>query len=99
MPKLGSASSAGMIATVIVGTLNWNPASLANGASASVDVPVQGAVVGDPATVGFAGITTAGWRVTANVRAANIASVLLTNNTGSTVDLPAGTLTVVVLKT
>lgn len=98
MPTLGSASSAGMIATVLTATLIWNPASLTNGSSVSQDVTVQGAAVGDPVIAGFSSIAAAGWRLTANVRATNTVSVLLTNNTGGTVDLAAGTLTVLVFK-
>src|SRR5262245_14255465 len=98
MPGLGTISSATTIPTLLTATLTWNPASLANGANVSQDVTVPGAAVGDAVAAGFSGITAAGWRLTGNVRATNTVSVLLTNNTGSTVDLPSGTLTVIVLK-
>jgi hypothetical protein len=48
--------------------------------------------------VGLTVIAAAGWRITANVRATDIVSVLLTNNTGGTVNLAEGTVTVIVWK-
>lgn len=87
------------LAWVLIGTATWNPASIADGASASTDVTVTGAAVGDPCSVGFTSIAAAGWRITANVRAADTVSVFLTNNTGGAVDLASGTVTVFVWKT
>lgn len=98
MPKLGVAMTNVNIPTILSGTFNWNPASLANGANVSQDVTVAGAAVGDAAVAGFTSIATAGWRLTASVRVTNTVSCMLTNNTGGAVDLPAGTLTAVVLK-
>ena len=98
MPNMGGVSSTTKIPALLLGTLTWNPASLANAANVSQDVTVAGAAVGDVAVAGFTGITAAGWRLTATVRATDTVSVMLTNNTGGAVDLPSGTLTVVVLK-
>lgn len=81
------------------GAATWNPASLTNGSTASTTVTVTGAALGDP-VIGCA-LTTideSGWDWKADVTAANTVSVVLTNNTGGTIDLASGTLTVQVLK-
>lgn len=81
------------------GSATWDPASIADDAhSASVDVTVTGAVVGDPAFAAFSSIAAAGWEVHATVRAADTVSVHLVNRTGSPVDLGSGTVKAVVVQ-
>lgn len=98
MPRLGAVVSTTNVTDQLAAEVTWDPASLANGASASQSVTVTGAAVGDPAVAGFTGINAAGWRLTACVIAANTVSVFLTNNTGGTLNLASGTLKVVVFK-
>jgi len=78
--------------------LTWNPGSLITGSSTTTSVTVEGAVVGDPALAGFSSIVVTGWVITATVIAIDTVEVRITNNTGGTVDLASGTLTVVVVK-
>lgn len=69
----------------------WDPASVANGASAFTLLTVPGAVLGDYAEVAFS-LTVANMSISAFVSAADTVTVVLTNNTGSAVDLGSGTL-------
>jgi hypothetical protein len=78
------------------GTASWNPAPLTNGAVATTTISVSGANVGDPVKAGFTSITATGWSLRAHVLSPGVVTVELTNNTGGTVDLPSGTLTVLV---
>jgi len=92
--------------TMVVGTLiNWDGTtsigrtgsktfdapSIANGASTTTTVTVNGAKLGDSARASMA-ITIAGLSMTAFVSATNTVTVVLTNNTGSAVDLASTTL-------
>lgn len=74
----------------------WNPASIANGAEAAVDVTVPGAVLGDFAFASFS-LDVADLVLDANVTAANTVTCVLANNTGGAVDLASGTLRVKVV--
>jgi hypothetical protein len=94
----GTWRATGYLVTQYYGSTTWDPASLANGASASTTVTVTGAAVGDIALCGFTSITAAGWQMTANITSANTASVTITNNTGGTVDLGSGTVRVGVMQ-
>lgn len=80
----------------------WNPASLANGASESVNVTVTGAAVGDSVDAGFpmivGGSGQNGMQISASVYTANTVKVTITNNSGGAVDLDSGTLVVKVTK-
>jgi hypothetical protein len=83
-------------------TLTYDPASLANGASATTNVTVTGAAVGDVASVQFPALASAsgvnGLQVTGSVHAANTVKVAITNNSGGTVDLDSGLIVVKVHK-
>lgn len=74
----------------------WNPASIAGGAEAVVEVTVPGAVLGDFAFVSF-DVDVADLVLSANVTAANTVTVSLANNTGGAVDLGSGTVRVKVV--
>lgn len=89
----------GPVDHIQVGTATWDPASLANGASAVVSVTVTGALLGDPAYAGLTSIAATGWTITAAVIATNTVEVRITNNTGGTVDLASGTVRAVVQTT
>lgn len=83
--------------TAFQGTVSWNPASVANGASTSTTVPVPGAKVNSPAHVRvFAPYTLSGLQADGYVSADDTATITLNNNTGGPVDLGLGTWGVVV---
>lgn len=77
--------------TAFQGTATWNPASIANGASASTTVTVPGVKVNVPAHVRvFAPYTLSGLQADAYVSADDQATITLNNNTGGAVDLGSG---------
>jgi hypothetical protein len=80
------------------GTATYDPPNLADGATATTSVTVNGAAVGDPVIAGHTSIVAAGWEVSANVISTNTVSVRITNHTGGAVDLGSGTLTATVLQ-
>jgi hypothetical protein len=96
----GDAATKGYVdGRILKGTATWDPASLANAATGTTTVTVTGAAVGDPVMgVGHTAVTAAGWTWRCRVSATNTVAVELTNNTGGTVDLASGTLTVLVSK-
>ena len=73
------------------GTATFNPPSLANGATTSVNVSVPGAAPGDTVVANFDQFTDANWAITGFVRAGGSVRVIIQNLTGGTVDLPEGT--------
>lgn len=76
----------------VVGSLTYDPPSIAAGASAAeVSVTVTGAVLGDPAVASFS-LDLAGLTISAYVSAANTVKVRLTNPTADAIDLASGTL-------
>ena len=70
----------------------WDPGNLIDGASETKAVTVNGAMVGDPVSVGLTTITNAGWQISGQVTAADTVTATLTNHTGGTVDLDSGLL-------
>ena len=72
---------------------SYDPASLADGATANLAVPAVGAAPGDTVTVAFTA-DLAGVDLTAWVAAAGSITVRFANRTGAAVDLPAGQLRV-----
>jgi hypothetical protein len=80
----------------------WNPASISNGASESVNVTVTGAALGDNADASFpmlvSGSGQNGMQLSASVYTANTVRVTVSNNSGGSVDLDSGTLVVKVVK-
>ena len=79
---------------VLIGSTIWDPASIASGATATTTVTVTGAVLGDFVdNISFnrslSGLTLSGY-----VSASNTVTVVLSNNTGGSVDLSSGTLSV-----
>ncbi len=75
----------------------WDPASIANGASATTTVTVTGATLGDFVVPSFS-LSLGGLSLSAYVSATDTVTVVLTNNTGGPVDLGSGTLYVKVLR-
>lgn len=78
-------------------SLAWDPASIANGASTSVDVTCAGATFGDFVQAAFiANID--GCQISGHVKATNLVSVVLSNLTGGVRDLGSSTVRVRVQK-
>lgn len=99
MPFFGTTPNAAGIAalgTRLSTTTTWDPASL-NASTSEVKsaITLTGAAVGDPVIAALSSITTAGWEIQANVTATDTVAVYIKNNTGGTVDLASGTLTVI----
>ncbi len=70
----------------------WDPPSLAHGATTTTSVTVPDANVGDVVSVGFSSITEGGWQISAQVTASNTVTVTLTNQGGRVADLSSGTI-------
>lgn len=86
---------------ILTGTVTWNPADVATGASAFTNVTVTGAAIGDIAVGSFSalsGAETEGSFITAVVRAADTVNVSFHNFTGANVNLPSGTVRADVIK-
>jgi hypothetical protein len=71
----------------------WNPSSIANGASESLNLTVSGATFGMVCSAVLS-ISTSGLTLSASVSAADTITATLTNNTGGAVDLGSSTLSV-----
>lgn len=80
---------------LLAGEAAWNPPAVASGATATATVAVPGAVVGQPAVVGFSLAIPAGAFMVAAVSAPGVVTVTLVNLSGAAVDLGAGILKVV----
>lgn len=76
---------------------SWTPGSIASGTVASTTISVPGAVVGQPAAVGFSVDLAAGAFMLAQVSAANTVRVIFLNLTGSPYTPGAGVVTAFVL--
>ncbi len=79
------------------GETAWDPPSLAAGASAQVNVPVTGARPGDFVQASFS-FATSGLVFMAQVGATDVVSVTAWNRSGSTIDMPSGTVRVRAVK-
>lgn len=78
-------------------TATWDPPSIESKASATTTVAVAGASFGDVVTVSFSN-GQAGGQLSGYVTSTGSVVVVLFNPTGSTIDLPSGTLLVIVDK-
>jgi hypothetical protein len=76
-------------------TTTWDPPNVVAGASTTTTVTVTGATLGDFVAVSFS-LSLSGLVLTAYVSAVNTVTVVLSNPTGSPVDLSSGTLAVTV---
>lgn len=77
----------------LVGSAAWTPGAISNNASVTKTVTVTGAALGNYVKAAFS-LTIAGLSISAYVSAANTVTVVLTNDTGGTVTLGAGTINV-----
>lgn len=74
---------------VLEGGKAWNPDEIADGDSLELDVPVEGAALGDLALGSFS-LDLAGCSISAYVSAADVVTINVYNNTGGAVNLAAG---------
>ena len=74
----------------------WNPASIADGDEAALDVTVPGAKLGDFAFATL-GVDIADGQLSATVTAADTVTVVLSNSIGGALDLASSTLRVKVV--
>lgn len=91
-PTIGGGTA---IAKVLSGTVAWDPASVANDATAGTAVTVTGVAVGDPCFASFSSITSGTWIISALAVSTNTVNVFILNKTGGAVDLGSGTVRVV----
>jgi hypothetical protein len=78
-------------------TATWDPASVAAASSTTTTVALTGAALGDIVRCSFS-LSLAGLVLSAYVSAVNTVTVVLSNPTGSAVDLGSGTVAVEILK-
>jgi len=78
-------------------TGTWDPASVAGGAKVTTTLTVSGASLGDFTLASFS-LSLQGMQLTSYVSAADTVTFVLSNLTGSAVNLSSGTLAVLVLK-
>lgn len=81
----------------LIAETSWDPASIAAGASAQINVPLTGARAGDFASAAFS-LATSGVVFLAQVGATDVVTVTAWNRTGAAVDLAAGTVRARVVK-
>lgn len=79
------------------GNATWDPKSIANGASESINVSIPGTTLGDYAIASL-GVDAAGLTLTAAVKSADRVTVTLANNTGCPIDLPSSSVRVLVMR-
>ena len=77
---------------------SWTPGTIANGASVSTPVTVAGAVVGWIASASFSQ-SIGGMSISAALTTDTVCTVVITNNTGGSLTLSAGTVRVIVTPT
>lgn len=84
----------------LIGSVTYDPPSLAAGVAANTTVTVSGAAVGDTVLATHSSIETAAtsWIIYGYVSASSTVRVIIFNATGGTVDLGSGTLRVRVFK-
>lgn len=80
------------IARHLSATAEWSPPTIAPGSSASAEVPVPRAEVGNPVAVGFSRPLPAGAMLAGSVSSENRVTVTLFNATGRPLRLPGGML-------
>jgi hypothetical protein len=86
------------ITKYLTATKLWDPPSLAINANTTTTLPVAGAAIGDPVTVGLTSVAVGGIGIYGVVTAASTVTVTLINNTTGVKNLSSGTLRVGVWK-
>ena len=82
--------------TLLTGSVTWDPASVADGASVTTTVTVTGVTIGDFCLASFS-LSLGALSMTAHATAVDTVTVVLTNNSGGPLDIASGTLKVRVL--
>jgi hypothetical protein len=90
--------SATPFSDILRGTAAFTGASMATGTSASTNITVTGAALGDRVMVSNSAALPAGFTLTGTVSAANTVTAVVTNNSGGTTTPTSGTLTADVWK-
>lgn len=85
------------INSIIIGSITYDPPSLANGSGATMTFTVTGAQMGDTVMPSFSN-NLQGIMMTAYVSAANTVAVRFQNQTGNTLNLSSGTVKAVVVQ-
>jgi len=75
------------------GSKTYDPPNILNGAETTTTLAVTGAALGDFAVPSFS-LDLQGFKMTAYISSANVATVVLRNDTGGAIDLGSGTLSV-----
>ena len=81
------------MSTYLVGSETWDAGSIADGNEEMEEVAVTGAVFGDYCTASLS-IDILDLEISASVTAADIVTVIVSNNTGGAIDLASATLRV-----
>lgn len=92
-----SGSTLTLAGDVLEGTVTWNPPSIANGASSTTTITVNGAAFGDYVVASFNG-DLSGLALNAYVSASNTVTAILLNNSGGAIDLGSATVRARVFK-
>ena len=87
----------GSASTVLTGSETWDAASMGDGNEEMEEVTVVGAAIGDTVIVNL-GIDIIDLEISGQVTAEDTVTIVLSNNTGGTLDLGSTTLEVFVLK-
>jgi|10_taG_2_1085330.scaffolds.fasta_scaffold173829_2 hypothetical protein len=88
LDKLGSA---------LKGSATWDPSSIGDGDEQAAGITVTGAELGDFVLASLS-VDVDDMALTADVTAANLVTVVLSNNTGGAKDLASSTVSVLVIK-
>jgi hypothetical protein len=91
-----AASSINIFTAAYVGSVTWDPGSIADGNEEAQDVTVTGAALGDFVLVSHTS-DLADTILSGSVTAANTVTAVIANNTGGAIDVLTGTLTAIVL--
>ena len=94
---LGS-NNADSLKSIMTATATWDPATVLAGGYASRSITVSGAAVGDVATATLSSIGFNDFLISSVVADANEVRVIIQNIDSSPIDLPSGTLNVMVTK-
>lgn len=90
-------SKSTQVPSFFFGTDSWDPISLVDGASTSVDIPVPGALTGDLALAQVPLIDTTKFLVSATVSGFDQVTVTIMNKSGGSVDLSSTDVNVIVM--
>lgn len=76
---------------ILSGSVVWDPSSINNNEEEAKDITVDGAILGDAVIAIFPPVDLEDLQVSGSITSANTVTLVLSNNTGSGVDLGSGT--------